>query len=60
MNSVFLTVKEISKLLKLNDLTIYEYIRNGKLKAVKFGRTYRVEKKNLDKFIKEHQVKTAT
>lgn len=56
MVRAFLTAKEVANTLKLNILTIYEYIRTGKLKAIKFGRTYRIEEKNLDKFINEHEV----
>lgn len=57
MTRRFLTAKEVASTLKLNILTVYEYIRNGKLRAIKFGRSYRVEEKDLDKFIKEHQVR---
>lgn len=53
---MFLTAKEVANILKLNILTIYEYIRGGKLKAIKFGRTYRIEENDLDVFIREHQV----
>ena len=56
MTRVFLTAKEVANVLKLNILTVYEYIRKGKLMAVKFGRNYRIEEKNLDRFIKEHEV----
>jgi|WetSurMetagenome_2_1015567.scaffolds.fasta_scaffold25286_2 excisionase family DNA binding protein len=51
MTNVLLTAKEVANYLKLNILTIYQYVRGGKLKAVKFGRNYRIEKKELDKFI---------
>ena len=56
MSRVFLTAKEVADILKLNILTVYEYIRKGMLVAVKFGRNYRIEEKNLDRFIKEHEV----
>ena len=52
--SEFLTVKEVAKALKLNPLTIYEYIRERKLPAVKFGRYYRVSTSDLTVFL-EHQ-----
>lgn len=57
MTKTFLTAKEVASTLKLNNLTVYEYIRNGELRAIKFGRNYRVREKDLDKFIKEHQVR---
>lgn len=52
----FLTVKEVAKLLKLNVLTVYDYIREGKLKAIRFGRTYRIQEKDFSLFINAHQV----
>lgn len=57
MTKRFLKVKEVAELLELNILTIYGYISKAKLQAVKFGRNYRIEKKELEKFIKEHKVK---
>jgi excisionase family DNA binding protein len=55
-----LTVKEVAKLLKLNSLTVYDYIKGGKLEAVKIGRNYRVEERQLSSFIKSHKVKKGT
>ena len=53
----FVRPREIAKLLKLNIVTIYEYIQSGRLRAIKFGRTYRIEKKDLELFIEENVVK---
>lgn len=53
---MFLTVKEVADRLKLNPLTIYAYIRSGELKAVRFGRYYRLAQDALDEFIANHQV----
>ncbi len=53
----FLTVREVAEIFKMNILTIYEYIREGKLQAVKFGRAYRIESSSLDSFIQEHHTK---
>lgn len=55
MTKVLLTGKEVAEILKLNILTVYEYIRNGKLKAAKFGRSYRIEEVDLDKFIESNK-----
>jgi excisionase family DNA binding protein len=52
-----LTVKEVAKLLKLNTLTVYDYIKGGKLDAVKIGRNYRVEERQLASFIRSHKTK---
>lgn len=51
----FLTPAEVAKELQLNLLTIYKYIRNKKVLAVKFGRKYRIEKEDLDKFVKSNK-----
>jgi len=50
-NRSFLTPSEVAKELRLNLLTIYKYIRNKKLPAVRFGRNYRITNEDLDKFI---------
>lgn len=50
-----LTVKEAAVYLKLNALTLYEYIRAGKLKAVKFGRYYRILEEDLKIFVNSHR-----
>jgi excisionase family DNA binding protein len=55
MSNLFLTVKEVAGSLKLNALTIYQYVRSGKLKAVRFGRNYRIEQKDLDKFVRSNK-----
>ena len=52
----FLRPREIAKLLKLNIVTVYEYIHDGKLPAAKVGRNYRVDEKDLEKFIKNNTV----
>lgn len=51
----FLTVKETSELLKVNPMTIYRYIKAGKIVAYKFGKDYRITKKDFDKFLREHK-----
>jgi len=51
ISSLFLTPSEVADVLQLNLLTIYKYIRNKKLMAVRFGRNYRIAKEDLDKFI---------
>ena len=50
-----LTVKEAASQLKLSTLTIYEYIRVGKLRAIKFGRYYRITREDLTLFINTHK-----
>lgn len=50
----FYTVSEVSALLRLSTLTIYKYIKEGKISVVEFGGHYRVSETSLNKFITEH------
>lgn len=52
----FLTVAEVSELLRLSELTIYKYLRSGKLEAVEFGGHYRISESSLVAFIGAHRV----
>lgn len=52
----FFTVQEVAEFLKLNALTIYKYIKEGRLDAVEFGGHYRISQKSLDLFIADHKV----
>lgn len=49
----FYTAKELSDKLKLNVMTIYRYIKAGKLKAYKIGKEFRVEKEEFEEFLKQ-------
>lgn len=51
----FLTVAEIANLLRLSELTIYKYIKEGKISAFEFGGHYRITKSSLDNFINNHK-----
>ena len=51
-----LTVKEVSSFLKLSVITVYKYIREQKLEAIEFGGHYRIEKSQLNDFIKRHKI----
>ena len=55
----FLTVKEVCDLLKLSELTIYKYIRQGNLEAVEFGGHYRIGRSSLISFIEQHIFKSS-
>lgn len=49
------TPREVAVILQLNVLTIYSYIRNKVLMAVRIGRNYRITKKDLDEFIESNK-----
>lgn len=54
MDKVY-TTKQIAKILQVDWRTVLNYIKSGKLKAFKLGRRYRIEDKDLRKFIDERK-----
>ncbi|HVT01510.1 MAG TPA: helix-turn-helix domain-containing protein [Patescibacteria group bacterium] len=52
----YLTVQDVSNMLQLSVLTIYKYIKEGRLEAIEFGGHYRISRVSLEKFINEHKV----
>lgn len=49
----FYRAQELADMLKVNIMTIYRYIKSGKLPAHKIGKEFRVEKKAFDDFLKQ-------
>ena len=47
----FYTAKELAEKLRVNIMTIYRYIDAKKLKAYKFGKEFRIDKKEFDSFL---------
>ena len=41
----FYTAKELAEKLRVNIMTIYRYIDAGKLKVYKFGKEFRIDRK---------------
>ncbi len=56
----FLTVKELANTLKVNKMTVYRYIKSGKIEAYKVGKDYRIKKKEFDSFLEKIKTKQAT
>jgi len=52
MTSKFYTPLEISEMLRVNIMTVYRYIRAGKITAHKIGKDYRIDEKEYEKFLK--------
>lgn len=51
----FYTAGELADKLSVNIMTIYRYIKAGRLKAFKFGKEFRIEAKEFAKFLNEHE-----
>jgi excisionase family DNA binding protein len=54
-NEFYLT-EELAEKLRVNIMTIYRYIKAGKLKAHKIGKEFRIDKVEFNKFL--NSVKT--
>lgn len=50
-NNEFFTVEQVAELLKVHWQTVLNYIKSGKLKAVKLGKGYRISSVALQEFI---------
>ena len=53
----FYTAQELAEKLRVNIMTIYRYIKAGKLKAYKFGKEFRIDKKEFNKFLDKAKTK---
>ncbi len=53
----FYTAEELAKELRVNIMTIYRYIKSGKLKAYKIGKEFRIEKKEFNNFLNKARIK---
>jgi excisionase family DNA binding protein len=47
----FLTVAEVAYLTRLSKATVYRFVRDGRIRAVRFGRSYRVTEAAVDEYI---------
>jgi excisionase family DNA binding protein len=47
----FYKAEELAKVLDVNIMTIYRYIKAGRLKAYKIGREFRIDKEEFNKFL---------
>lgn len=57
VNEKFYTVQEVADLLQIHWQSVLNYIKNGKLKALKLGKGYRISHEALDEFISNHTTK---
>jgi len=53
----FYTARELADILKLNIMTIYRYIKAGKLKAYKIGKEFRINKEEFQRFLDKTKTK---
>ena len=57
MDKEFYTPAEIAEKLRVNIMTIYRYIRAGKIRALKLGKEFRIDVKEYERFLKSIETK---
>ena len=57
-NDTYYTIIEVAKLLKVVYLTVYRWIRAGKLPAFQVEKQYRITKTDFEKFMQSYKVKS--
>lgn len=53
-NNNFYTVEQVSEILQIHWQTVLNYIKGGKLKALRLGKGYRISKEEIDKFVRNN------
>lgn len=53
----FYKAEDLAKLLEVNIMTIYRYIKAGRLKAYKIGREFRIDRNEFRRFLDSVKVK---
>lgn len=53
----FYTVHEVAEMLQIHWQSVLNYIKNGKLKAIKLGKGYRISATALDEFISDNSTR---
>jgi excisionase family DNA binding protein len=56
MEKEFYKAEDLAKILEINIMTIYRYIKAGRLKAYKIGRDFRIDRVEFERFL--NSVKT--
>jgi excisionase family DNA binding protein len=56
--SEIMTTKEIAEYLKLHEITICKYVKEGIIPAIRIGRVWRFDKEIIDRWISKGQEKS--
>lgn len=51
----FATVAEVADLMRVSKMSVYRLIHSGELEAVRFGRTFRIPREAIDKYLAQAQ-----
>lgn len=54
LSKPLLTIHEVAALLKMRESTVRAWINDGQLRAIKFGRDWRVAQRDLEAYLNSH------
>ncbi len=54
LSKPLLTVHEVADLLKMRESTVRAWINDGQLRAIKFGRDWRIAQRDLEAYLNAH------
>jgi excisionase family DNA binding protein len=49
----FLTVAEVAAMMRVSKMTVYRLVHGGDLPAVRVGRSFRVQEKDVDEYLRK-------
>ena len=49
----FMTVNEVASLLRVSNMTVYRLINAGELPAARIGKSYRIRRSDVDKYLSD-------
>jgi excisionase family DNA binding protein len=53
LNQEIMTIAQVAEYLQISEITTYKLVNEGKIKAFKIGRHWRVKKEDLTEFIEK-------
>lgn len=56
----FMTTHDIAELLKVSEATVRRWIHEGELRAIRFGREFRIAARDLETFVNDHATRSAS
>ena len=55
-----MTVEQVAAYLQLNKLTVYKFVRDGRIPASRLGKSYRIQKADVDGFLESQKLRAGT
>lgn len=55
-----MTVEQVAAYLQLNKLTVYKFIRDGRIPASRLGKSYRIQKADVDALLERQKMRAGS